>query len=105
MRFQPLEKLINLHDNYRRQFRIDHLALLLLQHEGELYLIETRCPHREHPLDTANIAQGVLECPLHRYRFSLADGRLLHASEEPCRQLKIWPVIYEGNEVGLLLPD
>ena len=31
MRFYPLEKLINLHDDYTRQFKIDHLQLLLLQ--------------------------------------------------------------------------
>ncbi|MDO8861870.1 Rieske (2Fe-2S) protein [Haliea sp. E1-2-M8] len=104
MRFQPLEKLINLHDNYRRHFRIDHLALMLVQHEGELYLIEPRCPHREHSLENAHIEQGVLECPMHHYRFALADGQLLYAAEEPCRHLRTWQVIYEGNEVGLLLP-
>jgi len=104
MRFQPLEKLINLHDGYRRHFRFDALALLLLQHDGELYLIEPRCPHREHPLDSARVEQGVLECPLHRYRFALADGQVLYSSEEPCRHLRTWAVVYEGNEVGLLLP-
>ena len=31
MRFYPLEKLINLHDDYSRQFKIDNLQLLLLQ--------------------------------------------------------------------------
>ena len=40
MRFYPLEKLINLHDSYSRQFKIDNLQLLLLQRDGELYLIE-----------------------------------------------------------------
>jgi len=105
MRFQPLEKLINLHDNYRRHFRFDSLALLLLQHDGELYLIEPRCPHREHPLDHARIESGLIECPLHHYRFALADGQLLYSTEEPCRDLKTWPVVFEGNEVGLLLPN
>ena len=51
MRFYPLEKLINLHDGYRRVFRIDHQSLLLLQRGGELYLLESSCPHREHPLE------------------------------------------------------
>ncbi|MEQ8802720.1 Rieske (2Fe-2S) protein [Haliea sp.] len=105
MRFQPLEKLINLHDGYRRHFRFDALALLLLQDQGEVYLIEPRCPHREHPLENARIEHGMLECPLHHYRFALTDGRLLRASEESCRNLKTWALVYEGNEVGLLLPD
>ncbi|MEZ5555660.1 Rieske (2Fe-2S) protein [Haliea sp.] len=105
MRFRPLEKLINLQDGYRRSFRIDELALLLVKQDGEVYLFEARCPHREHALDAATIRDGVLECPLHRYRFRLADGALVQASEESCRGLKTWPLIYEGNEVGLLLPD
>jgi len=105
MRFRPLEKLINLGDGYRREFRIDEWALLLAQEQGEVYLLEARCPHREHALDTASIRGGAIECPLHRYRFRLADGALLHASEEPCRALKTWPLVYEGNELGVMLPD
>ncbi|HBQ39924.1 MAG TPA: Rieske (2Fe-2S) protein [Halieaceae bacterium] len=105
MRFRPLEKLINLHEGYRREFRIDELALLLAMQDGELYLFESRCPHREHALDVASIGNGVIECPLHRYRFRLTDGALLQASEEPCRALKTWPLVYEGNEVGCMLPD
>ncbi len=40
MRFYPLEKLINLHDGYTRQYKIDSLQLLLLQRDGQLHLIE-----------------------------------------------------------------
>lgn len=103
MRFYPLEKLINLHDGYRRQFKIDHLQLLLIQREGQLYLIEAHCPHRAHPLDSASIENDVIECPLHHYRFALADGTLLQHSEEPCRALKTWEIAYEGVEVGVML--
>ena len=105
MRFYPLEKLINLHDDYTRQFKIDHLQLLLLQRGGERYLIEACCPHRAHPLDSATVANGVIQCALHRYRFALDDGRLLHHSEEPCRGLRTWELHYEGNEVGVMLDE
>jgi nitrite reductase/ring-hydroxylating ferredoxin subunit len=105
MRFHPLEKLINLHDGYARQFKIDNLQLLLVQQDGELYIFEAYCPHRSHPLSGADIEKGVLHCPLHQYEFSLADGRLLNATEEPCRGLHTFPVIYEGNELGLMLED
>ncbi|MCB1703479.1 MAG: Rieske (2Fe-2S) protein [Halioglobus sp.] len=105
MRFQPLEKLINLRDGYSRQFKIDNLQLLLTQRQGEVHLLEANCPHRSHPLGTADIDGGVLRCPLHQYEFSLADGRLLHATEERCRGLRLYPVIYQGNELGLMLED
>ena len=105
MRFYPLEKLINLHDGYTRQYKIDSLQLLLLQRDGQLHLIEAHCPHRAHPLEAAAVEQGVIQCPLHGYRFDIADGRLLHHSEEPCRALRTWTVAYEGNEVGVILGD
>jgi len=105
VRFFALEKLINLHDNYTRQFKIDDLNLQLVQRDGELFLFESRCPHRGHSLDVASIEEGVLECPLHRYRFSLADGALLAATEEPCRGMRVFPVVYEGSDVGVMLDD
>ena len=103
MRFFPLDKLINLQDGYTRQFKIDHLHLLLIQRENQRYLIEAKCPHREHPLDVASIANGEIECALHGYRFALESGELLLATEELCRGLRTFPLIYEGNEVGTLL--
>ena len=105
MRFYPLEKLINLHDDYARRFKIDHLQLLLIQRDGERYLIEGRCPHRGHPLDMATLDSGVIQCALHHYRFRIADGRLLHATEGPCRGLRCFELVYEGNELGVMLEE
>jgi len=105
MRFYALEKLINLHDAYTREFKIDHLQLLLIQRKGELFLIEAQCPHRAHPLDAATIDNGIIQCALHQYQFAIDDGRLLHATEEPCRGLRTFELVYEGNEVGVMLED
>ena len=41
----------------------------------------------------------------HHYQFAIDDGRLLHATEEPCRGLRTFEVVYEGNEVGVILSD
>jgi len=105
MRFYPLEKLINLHDDYTRQFKIDQLQMLLIQRQGERYLIEASCPHRAHPLNVGTIDHGTVQCALHQYRFALDDGRLLHYSEEPCRSLRTWTLSYEGNEIGVMLDE
>lgn len=105
MRFYPLEKLINLEDGYSRQFKIDNLHLLLLQQQGERYLIEATCPHKAHPLATATIRNDVIECPLHKYQFSLKGGQLLHHTEQPCRAMRVWELTYEGNEIGVMLGD
>ena len=105
MRFHALEKLINLHDGYRRRFKIDHLQLLLLQEDSQRYLIESVCPHRGHSLEAASIADGCVRCPLHGYRFRLADGAVVKTQEEPCRALHVFEPVYQGNELGVMLAD
>ncbi len=105
MRFQPLEKLINLHDGYARSFKIDNLQLLLRQESGRLCLTESHCPHRGHPLTTGTLANDTIECPLHGYCFSTVNGALIRAEQETCRPLKVYDIVYEGNELGLMLDD
>lgn len=101
MRFIALDKLINLEDGYRREFRIDFHRLLLLQHKGEHYLIEALCPHQEHPLLAATIDAAEISCPLHGYRFSLQSGAIVSETNALCRPLRVWPVAYEGSDVGV----
>ncbi len=103
VRFFGLARLIDMHDGYAQTFKIDHLQLLLIQRNSERYLIEAKCPHREHPLDIATIEDGVIQCALHHYRFAINDGRLLQSTEEPCRALRTYEVVYEGNELGVML--
>ena len=103
MRFCSLEKLINLHDGYRQSFRIDQLNLLLLQTGGELHVVEGQCPHKGHSLADAEILDKAIRCPLHGYRFKLCSGALIYPTEQPCRDLKTYEVVYRGNEIGVML--
>lgn len=103
MRFYRLENLINLHDGYRREFKIDQSQLLLIQELGELYLIEAFCPHRGHSLAAASIQNNTVRCPLHGYQFALRDGSLRVASEESCRALRRYDVVYRDTDVGVML--
>jgi len=103
VRFQPLEKLINLHDGYRCRFKIDGLQVLLIQQGGTHYVLEAQCPHKGMLLDEARIELGCLICPVHHYRFDLGSGDLLAHSDEPCRPLRVYKPAYEGNEIGVLL--
>ena len=100
MRFLPLEKLINLRDGYRRRIKIDQLDLLLLQEAGQLHIIHSRCPHREHPLDQGDVDDGYIYCPLHGFGFSLADG---HHDGGLCQALQIYTPVFEGSDVGIVV--
>lgn len=102
MRFVALEKLINLHDGYRRRFKIDQLDILILQEQGKLAIVQSRCPHRQFPLTDAEVVDNVIVCPVHGYGFDLSSGRSLEPS---CPGLAVWPVVYEGNAIGIMLSD
>lgn len=103
MRYFTLEKLINLYDGYCKSITIDAHHLMLVQQGNEVYLIEAHCPHRGHPLSTADLVGSTLRCPLHSYEFSLSSGQLLKATEEPCRGLQTYDIVYRDNELGVML--
>ena len=103
MRFYVLEKLINLHEGYRKLIKIDEHNMLLVQSEGKLFLIESSCPHRGHPLSESDIVGNRLRCPLHGYLFNLDNGALVKSTEEPCRNLRTYEPVYQGTEVGVML--
>jgi len=102
MPFLALEKLINLHDGYRRRVKRDALDLLLLQESGEIYIIQSRCPHREHSLEQADVEDGLIICPLHQFGFRLDTGAHVGGL---CDGLQMWPAVFDGSHVGIDLPS
>ncbi len=100
MAFHALERLIHLHDGYRRTFSIAGNSLLLVQDNGQRYLLINQCPHQQAPLHQATIQDGELQCPAHGMRFNLLTGQ----TNDGCSaRLKFLPVIYEGNTLGVNL--
>ncbi len=50
------------------------IALFRLR-SGEVRAVDAVCPHRGGPLSEALVGSQTVVCPLHGYKFSLADGR------------------------------
>ncbi len=100
MAFHRLEKLVNLHDGYRRGFRIGGRVVLLIQQEGRVYLLENTCPHQGHPLHTATIEGDVIRCASHGFEFSLATGRNVNFGGT-CGSLVRYEPVYEGGDLGV----
>lgn len=44
------------------------------QRDGGVFALDPRCPHQGGPLHDGLIGAGVVVCPLHGWRFRLADG-------------------------------
>ena len=102
MAFHRLEKLINLHDGYRRVFRLDGIALLLIEENGQRYLLRDMCPHKGFPLHNGTLQGSKLRCAFHAMEFDLGNGgRCVQHPMQP--SVKMYSLVYEGNEVGVEL--
>lgn len=95
-------------EGYRRLFRVDNTWLLLLEQGGQRYLVEGLCPHQGQSLIDAAVglhgSEACITCPRHQYCFSLKSGAAaVNSSGEACRALKVYDIVYEGNELGVSL--
>jgi putative hydrolase of the HAD superfamily len=50
--------------------------VVIIEHDGEPVVLANRCPHRDLPLEGGWVTNGMLTCPAHFWRFSLANGDL-----------------------------
>lgn len=100
-RFCRLEVLSSLHDGYRKVCRIAGRELLLLQADGQIHLIENRCPHQGFPLHRASLQGDTIRCPKHGLTFSLASGACTTPGASCGGLIQVQPV-YEGNAIGML---
>ena len=100
MTYLALEKLHQLSDGYRREFRVAGEDLLLLVDNGKRYLIKNRCPHLGQSLSRATLTAEGLRCPGHGIVFSLESGCAVNAGD--CSDhLEFVPIAYEGNTLGI----
>jgi len=100
--FIPLASLQQLRDGFRAQVRVDRMSLLLLQHDGKVYIIENRCPHMDASLNDAPVdAQGRIRCRSHGIAFDLNSGRADGPLAGVLDCLKRFVPVYEGNKVGV----
>ncbi len=104
MAFHPLANLSELYDGFSRAVRVQGVPLLLLQDEGQRYVIEDRCPHMEAPLRTGQIGGGKIRCRAHGIAFQLQSGQAEGALSGQLGCLKFYTLAYEGNKVGVELP-
>jgi nitrite reductase (NADH) small subunit len=62
-----------------RNFRVgSHEIALFRGRSGDLYAVQSRCPHRGAPLADGVQGAGQLICPYHSYKFDLATGACLN---------------------------
>lgn len=105
MDFYALANLTDMHDGFRRAVRVGRKSLLLIQDQGQHYVIENRCPHMDAPLASGAVANGQIICRAHGIAFSLGDGFAQGPLSSVIDGLTFYPVHYDGSRVGVLLDD
>jgi apoptosis-inducing factor 3 len=68
---------------------------------GELRAFENRCLHQDSLLAGGIVRNGVLSCPLHFWRYRVADGSLIGSK----RSLPRFPIDVVEGEAFVLVPD
>ena len=54
--------------------RIADLEIGLYRVGDQIHAMENRCPHRDHPLNEGELADGVITCPAHGWSFDVRTG-------------------------------
>ncbi|MDS0299780.1 Rieske (2Fe-2S) protein [Halogeometricum sp. S1BR25-6] len=73
-RFREVVPVAELEREGRVQTTVDGRSLALFHHEGEVRVVDNRCPHMGFPLSEGSVEDGVLTCHWHHARFELSCG-------------------------------
>ena len=64
-----------LSEGMRKVLKIGKLSVLLLQENGEIFAMDSICPHMRGPMQKGKLtADGGIVCPWHRSAFDLRTG-------------------------------
>lgn len=102
MTFYALEKLVNLHDGYKKAFKVAGRNLLLVQENGTPYVLANSCPHMGVSLSSATLEpEGLIRCNAHGIEFNLESGRALGPLANTMACLRKFEILYEGSDLGV----
>ena len=63
-----------LDEGERQVVKVGGHSVLLIRHEGQIYAIDSACPHMRLPLKGGKIHDHTITCPWHRSAFDLDSG-------------------------------
>ena len=58
----------------RQVVKVGGHSVLLIRHDGQIYAIDSACPHMRLPLKGGKIHDHTITCPWHRSAFDLDSG-------------------------------
>lgn len=79
-----------------RKISVDGRRICLVGYQGEIYALDTRCPHAGEDLSRGWCEEGKIVCPVHRYSYHLQTGR---GSQGQNDYVNIYPVMIKDGEI------
>ncbi len=78
-------RLADLIDGRGLAAQVDDQSIALFLDDGHVAAIDARCPHAGAPLNRGWLENGVVTCPLHRWKFEIRTG---HCLTDPSRSIR-----------------
>lgn len=100
--FIPLIEEKELEEGKMRLVRAEGKPVLFIKQNGEIYVIDDRCPHMGCRFSGGNLDGNMVVCPCHEWRFSLETGEY---EQSPSYRLTMYPFKVEGGKIWVNLEE
>ena len=101
-RFVGVARVGDLAEGESARVQAEGRAVALFLVGGRYYALADACPHMGASLAAGWVEDGVVTCPLHFWRFRLADGTW---ADNPRLKTDCYPVRVADGEIQIELPD
>ncbi len=100
--YQPIIDENELQEGKPKPIRIQGIPLLLIKQNGEIYVIDDRCPHMACKFSGGKLEGNDVVCPCHDWRFNLQTGE---CPEHPGYELVKYQFRVEDGKIWVNLED
>ncbi len=87
---ETVAKLDDLAVGVMKMVKVGETAVALIRSDDGVHAIDNSCPHQGYGLVTGSLADGIVTCQWHNWKFEAATGRCLVGEEDvPCHRVEI----------------
>ncbi len=87
---ETVAKLDDLAVGEMKMVKVGETAVALIRSDDGVHAIDNSCPHQGYGLVTGSLADGIVTCQWHNWKFEAATGRCLVGEEDvPCHRVEI----------------
>ncbi len=100
--FRTVCRLDQLKEGEGRAVSVGGKVIAVFRCGGEVSAIDDTCPHMGASLSDGHVADGIVVCPWHAWRFRLNDGAW---ADNPRISIGSYPARVEGDEVQVAVEE